>query len=515
MPEPLLQVEHLAKDFPGGRVLDDISLALDRGQILGIVGENGAGKSTLVKILAGIHTPTSGVLRLDGQPVRFPAPAHARRAGIALVPQEFDLISELRVYENVFLGRELCGRARLLKRRSMRLCTQAALRQLESDVDPDAPVHTLSVAGRQMVELAKALAHTCRLLVLDEPTTVLSRHEADRLFGQVRRLADGGVATILISHHLREVRALCDRVLVLRDGRSVSLAPTADADEAELARRMVGRALSDLFPPRTGRPGEPLLEIEHLAARSGFPRDVTLTVRRGEILGLAGLAGSGRTELAEALIGLRPLREGQIRLDGQSVRLPSPRAALRQGIGYLPEDRQGAGVVLSFDVAANVTLSSLERYARPLLNRRAIHQRADGYVRDFNIRSRRPNPRVVELSGGNQQKVALAKCLDTQPRVLIVDEPTRGVDINAKREIYLFLRQLADQGLACLLISSEMEELVGLADRVAVMREGCIAATLSDADITEEQIILHATGFANHAVSPTPQPAQSTVTPPS
>ncbi len=512
MPDPLLQVEHLAKDFPGGRVLDELSLALDRGQILGIVGENGAGKSTFVKILAGIHAPTAGALHLDGRPVHFRSPAQARQAGIALVPQEFDLVPALCVYENVFLGRELCGRAGLLDRGSMRRRTQAALRQLESDVDPDAPVHTLSLAGRQMVELAKALAHTCRLLILDEPTTVLSRQETDRLFEQIRRLAAGGVATILISHRLREVRALCDRVLVLRDGRPVSLAPTADADEVELARRMVGRALSDLFPPRTRAPGAALLEIEHLAARRGFPRDVSLTVRRGEILGLAGLAGSGRTELAEALIGLRPLRGGHVWLDGQSVRLPSPRAALRQGISYLPEDRQGAGVVLPFGIGANVTLSSLDRYARPLLDRRAIQQRADAYVHDFNIRSRRPNPRVVELSGGNQQKVALAKCLDTRPRVLIVDEPTRGVDINAKREIYLFLRQLADQGLACLLISSEMEEIVGLADRVAVMREGCIVANLSGSAITDEQIILHATGVADCAPPPT-QPAQPTAAP--
>ncbi|MGI6496594.1 MAG: sugar ABC transporter ATP-binding protein [Kiritimatiellia bacterium] len=494
-PTPFLQARGLCKDFPGGRVLDHVSFDLSAGDSLGIVGENGAGKSTLVKILAGIHAATEGELFLDGVPARLGSPAAARRAGIAFVPQEFDLVPELRGYENIFLGHELVNAAGLLDRAAMRERSRAALRQLDAAVDPDAKVGDLGVAARQMVELAKGLVHQCRLLILDEPTTVLSNQEAACLFACLGRLRADGVAILLISHRLADVRAACDRVLVLRDGSPVGLLDTAGIDEAGLAERMVGRPLSDLFPPKAdAAPGEPLLEVERLAAKEGFPSDASLVVRAGEIVGLAGLAGAGRTELAETLLGIRPMRSGSVRIGGRPFHPSTPRAALERRLAYLPEDRQGAGVLLDFDVPANVTLASLPRYARPWLRRGPLAARAAWFAREFDIRSRSGNPRVGELSGGNQQKVALAKCADTLPRILIADEPTRGVDVAAKRDIYRFLRKMASQGMACLLISSEMEEMVGLADRVVVMRGGRTVAELRRDEIDEGAIILHATG---------------------
>jgi ribose transport system ATP-binding protein len=374
--------------------------------------------------------------------------------------------------------------------------TRSVLARLDPAIAPEAPVASLTAAQRQAVEIAKGLAHACRLLILDEPTAVLAGHEAERLLAQARRLRDDGVTILFVSHRLREVRALCDRVLILRDGRTVGLEPAAELDERALAARMVGREPADVFPPRGVPSDNVCLRVEGLTARRGPPRGATFEVRAGEILGLAGLAGSGRTEVTEILAGVRPARAGRVVVDGVACPLGSPQASLRRGLAILPEDRLGAGVLAGFDVAANVTLASLSRYAAPFLDRCAIRERAERYIREFDIRCRGSDQRVGQLSGGNQQKVSLAKSLDPGPRVLLASEPTAGVDVGAKRELYAFLRDLTRQGLACLLSSSDLEEIIGLSDRVAVMRDGRVAAVLEGADVTEKTIILHATGLA-------------------
>lgn len=494
MPESLLTTEALCKDYPGGRVLHDISVTLERGEILGLIGENGAGKSTFVKILTGIETPTSGQLLLAGRPVRIRSPLAAKRAGLCMIPQEFNLIPTLRVYENVFLGNELrrAGGC-LLDHGRMRARTAALLHDLQTAVSPDAHVTDLSVAEKQMVEIAKALVHDSKLLVMDEPSTVLTRQEVAILFGLMRRLRERGVSIIYISHKLHEVKEICNRVMVLRDGHLVSLGPTGELTEAEMARRMVGRELSQVYPTKHEPGSDTVLKVTGLADRD-LLRDIGFELRRGEILGFAGLVGAGRTELAETLIGIRPRQHGQVWVAGHEVHIRSPREAIDHGITYLPEDRQGTGILTTFDVTTNTTLASLPRYARGFISHRREQAAASGYVERFKIKTRSLDTRLEFLSGGNQQKVSLAKALDPQPRILLVDEPTRGIDINARRDIYTFLNELARSGLACIVISSELEEVIGLCHRVLVMRQGRITGELSGAQLTEEDIIYYATG---------------------
>lgn len=494
MPEPLLQTKSLCKDYPGGRVLHDISVAIQAGEILGLIGENGAGKSTFVKILSGVCQPTLGEIRFAGAPVDIRTPLVAKRMGICLLPQEFNLIATLSVCENVFLGNERrkWGGA-VVDRTAMRARTAALLRELQTPVDPDACLADLGVAEKQMVEIAKALVHESKLLIMDEPTTVLTQAEVAVLFALMRQLRGRGVSIIYISHKLHEVKAICDRVMVLRDGHLVGLEPTAALDEAEMARRMVGRELSQVYPAKP-EPGTAVaLKVEGLRDVP-LLRDISFELRQGEILGLAGLVGAGRTELAEALIGIRPRSGGRVWVGDREVSIRCAGDAVRHGITYLPEDRQGAGILTSFDVTSNVTLSSLSRYTRIFIRRRQEDAAAAGYVERFRIKAQSLTTRLEFLSGGNQQKVSLAKALDPQPRILIVDEPTRGIDINARSDIYGFICGLAQSGLACIVISSEMEELIGLCHRVLVLRGGRITGELTGEHVNEHEIIYHATG---------------------
>ncbi len=494
MAEPLLQTRNLCKDFPGGRVLHDISVDIGTGEILGLIGENGAGKSTFVKILAGSCEPTAGEIRFAGQTVHARTPRAAKRIGICLLPQEFNLIATLSVCENVFLGNELrkWGGA-VVDQAAMRERTAALLRDLRTSVAPDARLTDLGVAEKQMVEIAKALVHESKLLIMDEPTTVLTQNEVAVLFALLRQLRDRGVSIIFISHKLHEVKAVCDRVMILRDGHLVGVEPVAALDEAAMARRMVGRELSQVYPAKPVPGSGVALRVENLHD-AAFLREVSFELRQGEILGLGGLAGAGRTELAEALIGVRPKSGGRVWVDGQEVSIRCPGDAVRHGITYLPEDRQGAGILTAFDVTSNITLESLSRYARILVRRRSEETAAAGYVERFRIKTQSLSTRLEFLSGGNQQKVSLAKALDPRPRILIVDEPTRGIDINARSDIYGFLCSLARSGLACLVISSEMEELIGLCHRVLVMRAGRMVGELTGTHVNEQEIIYHATG---------------------
>lgn len=499
MENTMVRTERLGKSFGGVPVLKGVSLSIARGEILGLVGENGAGKSTLMKIVAGIQRSDSGSLEVDGRPADFRSPAEARRAGVSLVPQEFNLVEDLSVEENVFLGAELSGRGGLLDRSAMRQRAATLLEELGAGVGPDERIGRLSAARKQLVEVAKALAFDAKLLILDEPTTVLTRREIDSLFALARRLRAGGMTIVYISHKLAEVKALCDRVLVLRDGELVHEAPTAGIEPHELAACMVGRELREIFPAIPEPRATVALELRGLSSPPAF-RDVSFTLRKGEILGAAGLIGAGRTEVAEALMGLRP-STGEILVAGKPLRIRSPREAVAAGLGYLTEDRQGSGVLPLFALAHNVTLTGLSAYTRGsgLLDSVAEDAAAERWASRFSIKAASVRQRLENLSGGNQQKVSLAKALDPAPRVLIVDEPTRGVDIAAKQDIYRFLAELASEGVSILLVSSELEEVLGMCRRVLVFREGRLAGELSGPALDERGVMYLATGVREGA----------------
>jgi ribose transport system ATP-binding protein len=500
MDDLLVNAVGVAKEFGGVRVLDGINVGIRRGEILGIIGENGAGKSTFIKILAGIHAPTEGRIEFDGKAVELRDTAAAKRIGVSLIPQEFNLVETLRVYENIFLGDELRGASGLLDRKAMVARTRELMKELDADVDPLASIGSLSVANKQMVEIAKAVKAESRLLIMDEPTTVITGHEIEVLFGLMRRLRDKGVTIVYISHKLREVKEICDRVMILRDGQFICLEETRELGMDEMARRMVGRELSQIFPERRESAGAVLLKVEGLTV-PGIVEDVGFELRAGEVLGFAGLIGSGRTEVAETLMGLRRPSAGRILVDGRELRPRGPADAVAAGMAYLSEDRQGSGILTAFALYANVTLVSLADYARPLLSRQRELEKARFYSDSFEIKAPGLEARLENLSGGNQQKVSLAKSLDTNPRILIVDEPTRGVDVKAKSDIYAFIRSLADKGMAVLFISSELEEVIGMCSRVLVMREGRIQGELSQDKVTEEEIMYYATGIKGRATA--------------
>ena len=483
----LLETRELTKSYDAVAALQAVSLSVESGTVLGLIGENGAGKSTFAKCVTGLIRPTSGEILLEGRPVHGATPA------IAGIPQEFNLVEDLTVAENIFLGREP-SRFGLLDRKTMCEESRRQLARLQADIDPDAPVSTLSPSGKQMVEIAKAFSCDCRVLLMDEPTTILNPEETKRLFAIMREFRDRGNAIIYISHKLAEVKEICDRIAVFRDGVLVSVDDSEALEPAEMARRMVGRELTRMFPPPSAAvPGEVELEVEHLAALPAV-RDVSFTLRRGELLGVAGLAGAGRTELAEAIAGLRKIDSGTVRLAGREVRFRTPAQAVAAGISYLSEDRQGTGILPDFSIEANITLVSLARYCRGgIFDRSAAEEAARNYVARFRIKPRDISAPLRALSGGNQQKVAVARGLDIGPTVFMFDEPTRGVDA-ARCEIYEFVRGLAESGVACLLISSDMEELLGMCRKIMVMREGQVAGFVEGNRLTEAELMYLAIG---------------------
>jgi ribose transport system ATP-binding protein len=491
----LLRARGLGKVFTGHAVLKDIDLDIDSGEIVGVIGENGAGKSTLMKILSGIHQPSAGVLEWSGRPVVFRSAADARDAGVSLVPQEFNLAADLTVVENVFLGAELRTKWGFLDRSAMVSRTNELLRELGANVDANDRIDRLSAAQKQFVEISKALAFDSRLLILDEPTTMLTKLEIRRLLSVMRDLKSRGMTQVYISHKLAEVKEICDRVVILKDGVLVHQCAAAEIEPGEMARRMVGRELKEIYPPKIRSTGPRVLEVRGLSSPAALT-DVSFFLRKGEILGFSGLVGSGRTETAEALMGLRP-HSGTILLDGEESQVRRPADAVRLGLGYLSEDRQGTGIVTSFGIAENMTLGSLAKYLGwfATVDRSQELQAAVSWRTRFSIKASDLNAKTESLSGGNQQKVSLAKTLDPQPKVVIVDEPTRGVDVAAKQEIYRFLVELAREGTSVILISSEMEEILGLCDRVVVMREGRLAGELEGDAVQEDGIMELATGI--------------------
>ncbi len=493
-----VQFQSISKDFGPVRVLHEVSFNLQRGRVYGLLGENGAGKSTLMKILCGYEKPSAGLVAIDDQACEFASSREAESLGIVLIHQEINLADELTIAENIFLGRE--------KKRGWLLDNHAMNREAARLLDivglarsPDTKVGRLIVAEKQLVEIAKALAKHARLLVMDEPTATLTSGETETLFALIEQFRRNGVTIIYISHKLDEVERVTDEIVVMRDGKYVARAPTASTSRRQMANLMVGRELADLYPVKTmaAAGAAPLLEVKGLSV-PGWAEDVSFDVRPGEILGFAGLVGAGRTELFEGLLGLRERSGGQVFLQGKERRLRSPRQAARHGLTYLSEDRKGKGILLAFGMRQNVTLMALERYAHPLLSPQAERRAVDAAIREFGIRAGNPDSPASALSGGNQQKLALAKVLQPRPGVVVLDEPTRGVDIGAKRDIYFLIHGLALQGLAVIVISSELMELIGLCHRVAVMRAGRLQAMLESGHLNEKELIAHATG-THHA----------------
>lgn len=496
MREVLAETAGIAKEFSSVRVLNNINLKVYRGEILGIIGENGAGKSTLMKILSGVHIPTEGTVSFEGQQVLIREPVDAKRLGISLIPQEFNLINELTVYDNIFLGSEIVKPGFRLNKKAMMERTKGLLRELEVELRPDELIENLSTAQKQMVEICKAIHVDAKLLIMDEPTTVLTPFEIDILFRLMRKLRDKGTTIIYISHKLAEVKQICERVFILRDGEMVADEPIDEFTTVQMAQRMVGRELSQVFPEKTPPEENVVLEVKGLTV-PGVIEDISFDLRKGEILGLAGLVGAGRTEVAETIMGIRHKSAGSIVLDGEELSIGMPKDAVDAGINYLSEDRQGSGILTSFSVVKNVTLVSLGKYCRTVLgyiDRNKELEAAKEHRERFAIRMQSFDTKLEFLSGGNQQKVSLAKSIDPEPTVLIADEPTRGVDVSAKQEIYRFIRSLADRGLSCIFISSEQEEIIGMCHRVIVMKEGKVMGILEGEKINEQEIVYLATG---------------------
>jgi rhamnose transport system ATP-binding protein len=492
---PRVELRGISKRFGATEALDDVSLDLLPGEVHGLVGENGAGKSTLVKILAGVHQPDQGTIWLDGAATPIDGPGHSRSLGLAVVHQEPRLFPDLTVAENVFIGHAPTGWLGTIDWGAARRAAQALFDELQVQFDVGAPVRGLSMADQQLIEIAKALSVEARMLILDEPTASLSAHEVARLFAIVRRLRDRGVSILFVSHRLDEVFELCDRATVLRDGRHVVTTATTALTTADLVRHMVGRAVS-LFPKVDAPVGEVLLQVDGLT-RAGAFRDVSFVVRAGEIVGLAGLVGAGRTEVARVLFGIDRRDGGEIRVADKLVDFTSPAAAMQSGIAYLPEDRHQQGLVLDFPITQNVTLPILPRLFPRLLLRASSERRvAHDYTQQFNVRMTGVEQLVGALSGGNQQKVVLAKWLATKPRILILDEPTRGIDIGAKVEVHRIISELAASGLGIVLISSDLPEVLAMSDRILVLHEGRVTAEIPRERATEERVMFAATGSA-------------------
>src|SRR5262245_1043028 len=493
----LLELIDVSKTYPGVTALDGVTLTVGAGEVLGLIGENGAGKSTLMKILGGVVAPSRGKIRLDGRDHDSLTVADAMAGGIAFVHQELNLFDNLDVAANVFIGREPLqgGWLKLIDRAALHAQVQPILTRLGVDFGADTPVAELSLAQMQLVEIAKALSRKARLVIMDEPTSSLTLSETDRLMRVIADLKAAGVTVIFISHRLNEVERCADRVVVLRDGRVVGELQRGTIKPDAMIRLMIGRDLKSLYSPPAAPPGAAVLELQELRTSTYPGRTVSLSVRAGEILGLAGLVGSGRTELARAIFGIDKPLSGDLKLNGAATAIASPRDAIDHGISLVPEDRKRSGLLIDVSIAGNISLPDLAKHAQAgIVQPDSELQNAERQRERLNIRTPSVTTDVVFLSGGNQQKVVLAKWLSMRPRLIIFDEPTRGIDVGAKNEIYALMRQLADGGVAILMISSDMEEVIGVSDRIAVMHEGAIGGFLDRAKFSEHNVLQLAVG---------------------
>jgi rhamnose transport system ATP-binding protein len=495
LPTPLLQATSIRKSFAGVQALKSVSFELLPGEVHALVGENGAGKSTLIKIITGAVAADSGTLAVQGQAIARNDPATARALGIAAIYQQPALFPDLSVAENIAFAMEGGSAWRTVDWKERNRRARELLSRVGGAIEAEALVSTLSMPEQQIVEIAKALASEARILVMDEPSASLTDREVESLFQVIASLRQHGVGIIYVSHRLEEIFAIAERVTVLRDGETVGTCKTADVSRAELIQMMVGREIAAVFPKRQVALGDTVLEVRKLGGPNGGLHDVSLSVRSGEILGIAGLVCSGRTQLAETLFGLTPADSGEILLRGRPVRIASPADAIALGIGYVPEDRRQHGVVLQMPVAANATLATLRSVSRHgLIDASQERQVAERYVKQLRIKTASVNAPVGTLSGGNQQKVALARWLAIQPSVLILDEPTQGIDVGSKSEIHALMGDLAARGLSIIMISSELPEILGMSDRIAVMHAGTIRGILSRQEATQEKILALALG---------------------
>jgi rhamnose transport system ATP-binding protein len=488
--ELLLEATGITKSFAGVHALKEASFELRAGEVHALVGENGAGKSTLIKIITGAEAADAGTLTILGRRIPHMDPATSRSLGVAAIYQQPSLFPHLSVAENIALALESGHIWRRVDWRARNRNGAELLARVGASIEPERLVETLSMPEQQLVEIAKAVGADAKILIMDEPTASLTAREVESLFKVIRLLRGHGVGIIYISHRLEEISTIADRVTVLRDGNTIATRPVDQVERGELIHLMVGRELAAVFPKRGVRAGEVVLEVRRLASQAAGIRDVTLSVRRGEILGLAGLVGSGRTELGETLFGLRPTDAGEILLRHVPVEVASPAHAIQLGIGYLPEDRRQHGVLLDMPVTANSTLANLRAVARRgFIDRAAERRLAQRYVDQLRIKTPSISAPVGSLSGGNQQKVALARWLSIEPTVLILDEPTQGVDVGSKSEIHALMQDLAERGLAIIMISSELPEILGMSDRVVVMSAGTVTGVLSRADATQQKIM--------------------------
>lgn len=499
----LLHMRDITKQFPGVLALDKVSLRADSGKVMGLMGENGAGKSTLMKVLIGMLQADSGTIEFAGEQVEFTSPLQSMNAGIAMVHQELSPIPDMCVYENLFVGRELRkgGRGPLVDKKRMIAESRQLLEELGLDINPRAIMSSLSVAQTQLVEIARAISMNARLVILDEPTSAITENEAELLFEQIERLKSEGVAFIYISHKMDEVFRVCDAITVLRDGRLVGEYSADEITPDQLITLMVDREVEDLYPHREpARLGDEPVLLETRGLTNQSISDVSFSVKRGEILGFAGLVGAGRSEVMETLFGLRPVESGTVLVDGREVHIDHPRTAVKNRIAFVTEDRKQTGLNLEGSILENVSIVALSELSRGgIINHSKENKEVGGMSSKLRVKAPSNSVPVSNLSGGNQQKVVLAKWLLDNPKIIILDEPTRGIDVGAKQEIYTLINALADQGLAVLLISSEMPELIGMADRIVVMCEGRVTANLGKSEFSQETILEYASQFTKKA----------------
>ena len=485
--EAVLKMQNISKSFPGVKALDDVHLNVYAGEVMALLGENGAGKSTLMKILSGVYKKDVGSIIYKGQEIEVSSPAELTRMGIAIIHQELNLIDHMKVYENVYLGRELTNSLGILNKSEMIKNTKRVLEKLNIDIDPNDKVGSLSIAQQQMVEIAKALLVDANIIILDEPTDTLTDNEADVLFSIVNELKEQKIGIVFISHKLDEIFKICDRVTVLRDGKFIDERLVSEIDEDLIIKMMVGRDLEEQYP-HVDVEGKEMLRLENL--KNKYIDDVSFTVNSGEIVGISGLVGAGRTELAKTIFGAYKLDSGSIYLDGEALSIKSPKEALDKGIVYVSEDRKGESLIISMGVTENITLSALNKFIKKLaISNSKERQAAKDYVEKIRIKTPNLKQKVKNLSGGNQQKVAIAKSLLTEPKLLILDEPTRGIDVGARREIYEILNDIKKENKAIMIISSDMQEVLGVCDRIIVMNDGRKKAELTREEASQEKIM--------------------------
>lgn len=495
MPEYILEMENITKSFPGVKVLQGVTLQIQAGEVHALMGENGAGKSTLMKILMGIYTPDEGSVKMHGRPMVNKGPKDAMQHGISMIHQELNPVMDMMVFENVFMGREPRTPMRRVDKRRMIAETRRLLADLNIAIDALAYMRDLSVAQCQLIEIVKAISVGAKVIIMDEPTSAITDREVDTLFEQIARLRQQGVAMIYISHKMDEIFRICDRITVLRDGQFIGCDEARNLDQQTLIRMMVGRDITDVFPKADAEIGEVILEAKDIQLGRKV-RDVSFQLRRGEVLGIAGLVGAGRSELVETIFGIRHKTGGQIFKNGRELRITHPRHAIRNGIALITEDRKTTGLDLIASVQDNITMASLGRVSRGgLLHKNQEKKAAHKYIQSLRVKA--PDEKVLagNLSGGNQQKVVIAKWLMTEPDVIILDEPTRGIDVGAKRDIYLLIGEFVKQGKAVIMISSEIPEIMGLSDRVLVMAGGRLTGELTREEFSQERIMTYAAQF--------------------